>query len=80
MPASFDKAMEGCQVVMHTASPVLFQVKGVEEAKSKLLDVAVGGVENVLGSCNRVRSVSRVVLTSSVAAGKKTGRRRSANK
>lgn len=63
---SFDEAMAGCQLIFHTASPfVLFKVK---DAQRDLVDPAVNGTRNVLESANRVDSVKRVVLTSSVVS------------
>ena len=63
---SFDEAMAGCQLVFHTASPfVLFKIK---DAQRDLIDPAVKGTRNVLDSANRVDTVRRVVLTSSVVS------------
>lgn len=64
--ASYNKAMTGCEVVIHTASPFFYDDK--QDAKSKLFDPAVNGIENVLKSINRTESVKRLVLTSSVAS------------
>lgn len=63
---SFDAAMAGCEVVMHTASP--FVVRGFKDANEALIRPAVEGTRNVLEAANRTQSVKRVVLTSSVAA------------
>jgi nucleoside-diphosphate-sugar epimerase len=63
---SFDEALEGCKIVLHTASP--FVVRGIKDAQSELIDPAVQGTENVLRSVDRCNSVQRVVLTSSVVA------------
>ncbi|WP_250458434.1 NAD-dependent epimerase/dehydratase family protein [Microbulbifer litoralis] len=66
VPKSFDPAMEGCSLVIHTASPYLF-----EEAKfpeEQLLRPALEGTQNVIDSVERTPSVRRVVLTSSVVA------------
>ncbi|MAR90664.1 MAG: aldehyde reductase [Pseudomonadota bacterium] len=65
-PGSFDAAMEGCEVVLHTASP--FVIRGFDDAEAALIRPAVEGTRNVLEAANRVASVQRVVLTSSVAA------------
>jgi nucleoside-diphosphate-sugar epimerase len=63
---SYDKAMAGCEIVIHSASP--FAIKGIEDAQKELIDPAVNGTKNVLGAVDRTPSVKRVVLTSSVAA------------
>lgn len=63
---SFDAAMAGCEVVLHTASP--FVLRGFKDANEALIRPAVEGTRNVLESVNRTESVKRVVLTSSVAA------------
>ncbi|GMH00032.1 hypothetical protein Nepgr_001871 [Nepenthes gracilis] len=62
---SFDSAIDGCEGVFHTASPFYHDVK---DPQTELLDPAVKGTLNVLGSCAKVPSVKRVVLTSSMAA------------
>ncbi|XP_058752364.1 cinnamoyl-CoA reductase CAD2-like isoform X1 [Vicia villosa] len=62
---SFDSAVEGCDGVFHTASPVRVVVK---DPQVELIDPAVKGTLNVLKSCAKSPSVKRVVFTSSVAA------------
>lgn len=64
-PGSYDAAMEGCELVFHTASPYTINVK---DPQKELIDPALKGTENVLNSVNKVGSVKRVVLTSSCAA------------
>lgn len=64
-PHSFDSAMQGVDVLVHTASP--FMAFGTKDPKQELLDPAVMGTENVLTSASSA-NVKRVVLTSSVAA------------
>ncbi|HUS25489.1 MAG TPA: aldehyde reductase [Candidatus Binatia bacterium] len=63
---SFDAAMQGCELVMHTASP--FVISGFTDANEALVRPALEGTRNVLESVNRTPSVKRVVLTSSVAS------------
>ena len=63
---SFDQAMAGCELVMHTASP--FQISGISDPQKQLIDPALKGTANVLEAANKNESVKRVVLTSSVAA------------
>ncbi|MEQ8705064.1 MAG: aldehyde reductase [Phaeodactylibacter sp.] len=64
-PGSFAEAMEGCALVLHTASP--FQLDAKDPQRS-LIDPALEGTRNVLKSAKSTPSVQRVVLTSSVAA------------
>ncbi|KAL6129728.1 hypothetical protein ACLB2K_073077 [Fragaria x ananassa] len=61
---SFDSVVDGCECVFHTASPVLLSVTNPQ---AELLDPALKGTLNVLGSCVKVSSVKRVVITSSIA-------------
>lgn len=65
-PGSFDQPMQGCEVVIHTASP--FVVRGFKDPHEALIRPAVEGTRNVLDAVNRTETVKRVVLTSSVAA------------
>jgi dihydroflavonol-4-reductase len=62
---SYTEAMQGCAVVIHTASP--FTTK-VADPQRELVDPALLGTRSVLESADAVESVGRVVLTSSVAA------------
>lgn len=63
---SFDDAIAGAEIVLHTASPFTTGDKG--DTQKLLIDPAVNGTKNVLNSVNKASSVTRVVLTSSVAA------------
>ncbi|KAA8515650.1 hypothetical protein F0562_018739 [Nyssa sinensis] len=62
---SFDPAVEGCECVFHTASPVFLSVA---DPQAQLIDPAVKGTLNVLRSCAKVPSIKRVVVTSSMAS------------
>jgi len=62
---SFDEAMQGCFAVFHSASP--FSIRGKSDPDEAFVEPAVRGTSNVLQACTRAE-VSRVVLTSSVAA------------
>ncbi|RZC62694.1 hypothetical protein C5167_024468 [Papaver somniferum] len=61
----FDAVVQGCEGVFHTASPFYH---GVKDPQAELIEPALKGTLNVLGSCARTPSVKRVVLTSSTAA------------
>jgi nucleoside-diphosphate-sugar epimerase len=62
---SFDQAMHGCDVVIHTASP--YFLNRPKDPQTELVRPAVQGTVNVLDAVNRSASVRRVVLTSSIA-------------
>lgn len=62
---SYDEAMQGCELVFHTASPF---INAVKDPQKDLVDPALLGTRNVLFSANKTESVKRVVLTSSCAA------------
>ena len=62
---SFDEAVNGCELVMHTASPFFLKVK---DPQKDLIEPALNGTINVLESVSKAGTVKRVVLTSSVAA------------
>lgn len=62
---SYASAMEGCELVFHTASPF---VLNVEDPQKDLIEPALNGTINVLEQANKTESVKRVVLTSSCAA------------
>eukprot|EP00730_Choanoeca_flexa_P014974 TRINITY_DN6743_c0_g1_i4.p1 TRINITY_DN6743_c0_g1~~TRINITY_DN6743_c0_g1_i4.p1 ORF type:complete len:395 (+),score=108.35 TRINITY_DN6743_c0_g1_i4:137-1186(+) len=63
---SFDKAVAGCDYVLHTASPFFIDQKG--DPDEVFIKPAVHGTENVLMSVAKAPTVKRVVLTSSCAA------------
>jgi nucleoside-diphosphate-sugar epimerase len=62
---SYKEAMQGCELVFHTASPFTLVV---EDPEKDLIEPAQLGTRNVLETANRTASVKRVVLTSSCAA------------
>lgn len=62
---SFVKAMKGCNIVFHIASPFITKFN---EAQKDLIDPALLGTENVLATANLTLSVERIILTSSIAA------------
>lgn len=62
---SYARAMDGCEVVFHTASPFVVNVK---DPQKELIEPARLGTRNVLQQAKRIETVKRVVLTSSCAA------------
>jgi len=62
---SYDLPMEGCEILFHVASPFFIQSKNPQK---ELIDPAVKGTRNVLDTVNRIESVKRVILTSSIAS------------
>jgi len=64
-PGAYTEAMQGCELVYHTASPFTLDVK---DPKKDLIEPAEQGTANVLNSAKEVNSVKRVVVTSSCAA------------
>lgn len=63
--SAFDEAARGMDAVLHTASPYVLDAK---DPQADLVDPAVKGTRNVLGSAARAGSVRRVIVTSSMAA------------
>ena len=62
---SYVEAMQGCELVFHTASPCHL---AVDDAQKDLVEPALLGTRNVLEEVNRSDTVKRVVVTSSCAA------------
>lgn len=62
---SYFDAMQGCELVYHTASPFVIDVN---DPQKELIDPAVKGTANVLNSASQTSSVKRIVVTSSCAA------------
>jgi len=64
-PGSFKHALEGCDVLIHAASP--FPMK-VDDPQTELINPALNGTKNVLGSVSELPQITHVVVTGSVAA------------
>jgi len=62
---SYAEAMQGCELVFHTASPF---TSNYTNPQHDLVDPAVLGTSNVLNQASKTKTVKRVVLTSSCAA------------
>eukprot|EP00389_Voromonas_pontica_P013394 GDKH01020674.1.p1 GENE.GDKH01020674.1~~GDKH01020674.1.p1 ORF type:complete len:351 (+),score=69.56 GDKH01020674.1:127-1179(+) len=63
--AGWEAAVAGCEIIMHTASPYVLDVK---DPQADLVDPAVNGVKFVMEACLKSGIVKKVILTSSVAA------------
>lgn len=63
---SFDKAIKGCEIVFHTASP--FFIEKPKNAERDLIIPAKNGTKSVLESASAAGTVKRIILTSSIAA------------
>ncbi|MDC2953193.1 NAD-dependent epimerase/dehydratase family protein [Streptomyces gilvifuscus] len=63
----FDEAMKGCEVVFHVASPFLMPEK-IKDGQRDMVEPALVGTRNVIGSVERTPAVRRLVLTSTVGA------------
>ena len=63
---AFIEAMQGCELVIHTASP--FKVGKIKNPEMELVTPALEGTQNVLQAANQTQTIKRIVLTSSVAA------------
>jgi dihydroflavonol-4-reductase len=64
-PPSLERAVAGCELVMHTASPYIMKYR---DPQKELVDPAVKGTRDTLLACKAAGTVRRVVVTSSVAA------------
>ncbi|UXY31557.1 NAD-dependent epimerase/dehydratase family protein [Streptomyces sp. HUAS TT20] len=64
---SFDEALRGCSVVFHVASP-FFMPEKIEDGQRDMVDPALLGTRNVLGSVERTPTVTTLVFTSTVGA------------
>ena len=63
---SFRTPMEGCDIVLHTASP--FFITKIKDVHRDLIQPALEGTRNVLGMASEFPAIRRIVVTSSVAA------------
>jgi len=64
-PGAYDESISGCEVVHHVASP-FFMVGSKQKLDEKLFAPAVAGIENILASCSKAPTVTKVILTGTV--------------
>ncbi|KAI9180523.1 hypothetical protein LWI28_005673 [Acer negundo] len=64
-PDSFEAALEGCNGVLHVATPVDFEGKEPEEVVTQR---TINGTLSILNACSQSKTVKRVVYTSSASA------------
>lgn len=62
---SYKEAMQDCEIVFHTASPFITDVKNPQK---DLIEPAEIGTANVLNTATQISSVKRIIVTSSCAA------------
>ncbi|KAK9761308.1 hypothetical protein K7432_013887 [Basidiobolus ranarum] len=63
---SFKEAIDGCECVFHTASPVI--TRKLDDPQKQLIEPAIEGTRNIINESIKSDSVTTIVLTSSVAA------------
>lgn len=71
-PETFASALKECEAAIHVASPYKMEVK---DPQKELVDPALIGTKGFLESCKAAKGVTKVVLTSSVAAVSDEGRK-----
>ncbi len=59
---AYDESVSGCEIVHHVASP-FFMVGSKQKIEEKLFAPAVSGIENILASCSKTKTVKKVILT-----------------
>lgn len=64
---SFDEALKGCEVVFHVASP-FFMPEKIKDGQRDMVEPALAGTRNVIGSVERTPTVLKFVFTSTVGA------------
>lgn len=64
---AFDDGMKGCEVVFHVASP-FFMPEKIKDGRRDMVEPALVGTRNVVGSVERTPTVRRLVFTSTVGA------------
>ncbi|KAJ3039951.1 hypothetical protein HDV00_011617 [Rhizophlyctis rosea] len=65
-PETFENVFEGCDAVLHIASPYI--LSGIKDPMKELLTPAVEGTKSVLKAAQNAKTVKRVVITSSTVA------------
>ena len=71
-PGAYDASMAGCDTLMHVAS-AFFMTGSKEELDELLYKPALQGVENILASCNRTKTMKRVIMTGTCMTASATG-------
>ncbi|XWS35878.1 hypothetical protein CRYUN_Cryun20dG0034600 [Craigia yunnanensis] len=66
-PTEFQRAIEGCQYVVHMAAPLQHEPQNSNQFKDTS-EAAVGGVKSIVESCIRSGTVKRLIYTASVVA------------
>ncbi|KAK4483520.1 hypothetical protein RD792_010717 [Penstemon davidsonii] len=66
-PDEFASAIQGCQVVVHMATPLQQYINNNSQFKNTS-EAAVGGVKSIMESCITSKTVKKVIYTASVVA------------
>lgn len=64
-PASVQDALEASSYVIHMASEYQLDARNVQK---ELIDVAILGTQNILNACYKIKTLQKLIVTSSVAA------------
>ena len=71
VPGSYDEAVQGCDVVIHVATPTTMRIPLWNKNRklwNTVVRPAVEGVENIVGAIRKSGTVRKLVLTSSISA------------
>ncbi|KAL3829739.1 hypothetical protein ACJIZ3_018541 [Penstemon smallii] len=66
-PDEFASAIQGCQVVVHMATPLQQYINNNSQYKNTS-EAAVGGVKSIMERCIKSKTVTKVIYTASVVA------------
>jgi len=65
---AYNSALEGAKYVLHIASPLPFETTNPEELQDKIVTPAVNGTIGLLKKAQQIKTIKRIVITSSQVA------------